>query len=50
MQDYNYIFAGCMEVTLEIAECKYPKAIDLEHYWQENNQALLAYLWEAQRG
>ena len=50
MQDYNYIYAGCLEVTLEISTCKYPNAAELETYWNENDNALLVYLLEGQRG
>ena len=36
MQDYNYVWHGCMEITLEISCCKYPPAKDLPKYWEEN--------------
>lgn len=36
MQDYNYVWHGCMEITLEISCCKYPPASDLPRYWEEN--------------
>lgn len=38
MQDYNYLWHGCMEVTLEISCCKYPPAHELPKYWQDNKQ------------
>lgn len=38
MQDYNYAFHGCMEITLEISCCKYPKASLLESFWKENQK------------
>ena len=44
MQDYNYIYAGCMEITLEVACCKFPAARDLPSYWAKNKNALVAYL------
>ncbi|XP_038057399.1 carboxypeptidase D-like [Patiria miniata] len=50
MQDYNYIFAGCPEITLEIACCKYPAASTLSTHWDENRPALLAYLQQSHRG
>ena len=50
MQDYNYHAAGCMELTLEVACCKYPNASDLQMYWDENKDALLAYLAEGTKG
>lgn len=36
MQDYNYVWFGCMEVTLEISCCKYPPAKELPTYWEDN--------------
>lgn len=38
MQDYNYLWHGCMEITLEISCCKYPPAHELAKYWQDNKQ------------
>lgn len=50
MQDYNYYWTGCLEVTLEIACCKHPPYEQLPDYWRENKKSLLAYLHEAHRG
>lgn len=36
MQDFNYVWHGCMEVTLEISCCKYPPAHELPKYWEDN--------------
>lgn len=38
MQDYNYIFHGCMELTLEISCCKYPFAKELPKLWDDNRE------------
>lgn len=38
MQDYNYLWHGCMEITLEVSCCKYPPAHELPKYWQDNKQ------------
>ncbi|XP_069669162.1 carboxypeptidase D-like isoform X4 [Periplaneta americana] len=38
MQDYNYIYHGCMEITLEISCCKYPFAQELPKLWEENKE------------
>ncbi|KAK3084404.1 hypothetical protein FSP39_012976 [Pinctada imbricata] len=43
MQDWNYIVAGCFEITLEISCCKYPNSSQLAMHWDENKQALIAF-------
>ena len=50
MQDYNYIYAGVPEVTLELSCCKYPQEAELEGFWEENIDSLLLYLLEGLRG
>merc|ERR1712107_676438 len=50
MQDYNYIWHGCMEVTLELSCCKFPPATELPQFWEDNRQSLLTFLGEAHRG
>jgi hypothetical protein len=36
MQDFNYVWYGCMEITLELSCCKYPPASELPKFWEEN--------------
>nr|CAD7573487.1 unnamed protein product [Timema californicum] len=36
MQDYNYVWHGCMELTLELSCCKYPPPEELPDFWEEN--------------
>ncbi|XP_074093706.1 carboxypeptidase D isoform X3 [Cotesia typhae] len=50
MQDFNYVWNGCMEITFELSCCKYPPAEDLKHYWEENRVSLIKFLAEAHRG
>ncbi|XP_050428742.1 carboxypeptidase M-like isoform X2 [Adelges cooleyi] len=50
MQDFNYVWYGCMEVTLELSCCKYPPAADLPKFWEENRLSLVKFLAEAHRG
>ncbi|GBF96908.1 carboxypeptidase D [Raphidocelis subcapitata] len=42
MQDWNYLAAGTMELTLELSQDKYPAASRLPALWEENRDALLA--------
>lgn len=42
MQDWNYIAAKCMEITLELSDDKYPTATNLPQLWEDNRDALLA--------
>ncbi|KAJ8930584.1 hypothetical protein NQ314_016596 [Rhamnusium bicolor] len=44
MQDWNYLVAGCMEITLEIGCYKYPNADTLPQYWLDNRKALLTFI------
>ncbi|XP_062591708.1 carboxypeptidase D-like [Saccostrea cucullata] len=50
MQDWNYMQAGCMEITLEISCCKYPAASTLPDFWSANKQALVDYLMRVHSG
>ncbi|KAM7350104.1 carboxypeptidase D isoform 2-T3 [Cochliomyia hominivorax] len=50
MQDYQYVWYGCMEVTLEISCCKYPPAYELKKYWEDNQLSLIKFLAEVHRG
>lgn len=50
MQDWNYIQAGCMEVTLEISCCKYPAPQTLPGFWNDNKQALVDFLMRVHSG
>lgn len=50
MQDYNYIWHGCMEITLELSCCKFPPASELPKFWEDNRASLLQFIGEAHRG
>lgn len=50
MQDYNYIWHGCMEVTLELSCCKFPPAAELPKFWDDNRMSLLQFIGEAHKG
>lgn len=44
MQDWNYLVAGCMELTLEIGCYKYPFERELPNYWLDNREALISFM------
>uniref|UniRef100_A0A3P8T6M5 Carboxypeptidase D n=1 Tax=Amphiprion percula TaxID=161767 RepID=A0A3P8T6M5_AMPPE len=44
MQDYNYLYGNCMEITMELSCCKYPPATELHKEWDLNRESLIAYM------
>lgn len=44
MQDWNYLYTNDMEITLELGCYKFPPAGDLPTYWEDNREALLAFI------
>ncbi|XP_038139891.1 carboxypeptidase D [Cyprinodon tularosa] len=50
MQDYNYLYGNCLEVTMELSCCKYPKASELHKEWDLNRESLLAYMEKVHMG
>eukprot|EP00879_Flechtneria_rotunda_P009865 GHRR01010317.1.p1 GENE.GHRR01010317.1~~GHRR01010317.1.p1 ORF type:complete len:336 (+),score=116.49 GHRR01010317.1:2158-3165(+) len=42
MQDWNYVAADCLSITLELSDNKWRPESDLQLLWQENIDALLA--------
>ncbi|KAM9311686.1 carboxypeptidase M [Gastrophryne carolinensis] len=50
MQDYNYIYSQCFEITLELSCCKYPDPATLELHWNDNKAALIAYMKQVHMG
>ena len=50
MQDFNYLFAGTMEVTVEVSCCKFPSRKRLVAEWVKNKESLFNFVAQAQRG
>ncbi|XP_067345971.1 carboxypeptidase M isoform X1 [Channa argus] len=50
MQDYNYVWAQCLELTLELSCCKFPPPTQLPGMWTENRKALLAFIQQVHLG
>ena len=49
-QDWNYVAAGTMAITLELSERKSRPASDLPALWEENREALIEYALAAALG
>ncbi len=50
MQDWNYVWHGDNEITMEITVAKWPPADYLPTYWDENEESMLAYLERVHEG
>ncbi|KAL0611546.1 Carboxypeptidase M, partial [Plecturocebus cupreus] len=50
MQDYNYIWAQCFEITLELSCCKYPREEKLPSFWNNNKASLIEYMKQVHLG
>ncbi|HPK00581.1 MAG TPA: M14 family zinc carboxypeptidase [Candidatus Hydrogenedentes bacterium] len=44
MQDWNYRYMACNEVTIELSNTKWPPAGALPAFWDDNREAMLRYL------
>ncbi|MGC9362912.1 MAG: M14 family zinc carboxypeptidase, partial [Candidatus Syntrophosphaera sp.] len=44
MQDWNYGYTDCLEVTAEISNDFWPPASTLPTYWSENQESMLSYM------
>ena len=50
MQDYNYMFSNCMELTVEVSCDKKPACKTLKTHWENNYASMLSILQSADGG
>lgn len=50
MQDFNYVFTNCFEITLELSCCKYPSRRELPTEWRKNKRSLIEYMKQVHMG
>ncbi len=50
MQDWHYRYLSCMHVIIEVYQTKWPSATVLPTLWDDNRDAMLAYLSAIHRG
>ncbi|VVC30035.1 Peptidase M14, carboxypeptidase A,Carboxypeptidase-like, regulatory domain [Cinara cedri] len=50
MQDFNYIYSNCFEITIELSCCKFPPSSKLTEEWENNREAMLAYMESVHMG
>lgn len=44
MQDWNYVWMGCNELTIELSDNYWPNASLLPSLWENNRESMLSYL------
>ncbi|MBN2451700.1 MAG: choice-of-anchor D domain-containing protein, partial [Lentisphaeria bacterium] len=50
IQDWQYRYTGCIDLTLEISAVKRPASGTLDSFWDDNREAMLAYVESVQTG
>ena len=44
MQDFNYLYTNCFELTVELSCCKYPQPSRLKIQWRKNVKSLVKFI------
>jgi hypothetical protein len=44
MQDWNYRYASCNEVTIELSDIEWPQESSIPAFWTANRESMLSYL------
>jgi hypothetical protein len=50
MQDWNYRYHNCLDITLEISNTKWPAYSAIPGFWADNREAMMWYLSAAHKG
>ena len=50
MQDYNYVWLGCNEVTIELSYSDMVPVEQLSKYWDNNRESMLSYMEKVHTG
>lgn len=50
MQDWAYVWYGNEQITLEVSQQKWPAASELDQFWDDNRESMLAYMERVHEG
>merc|ERR1719510_886632 len=50
MQDFNYLWSNCFEITIEVSCLKNPPESKLNEQWSKNKKSIIQYLMKVHEG